>query len=147
MCASGSPAVRDTFSHSRRHVERARRYRLRLGLEYDDGTRAWRYGQTRDVSASGVLFEVLSEESRALRVNAPIEMTLMLPADIVGEVLSRVVCAGRIIRIVKARPSGRTHVAATIDLLPLERMDLPIALESLAGAQSHPAPRRSSIDE
>jgi hypothetical protein len=92
----------DTFSQSRECVGRARRYRLQLGLEYGGAMRERRCGRTHDVSASGALFEIELEDSLALRVNAPIEMTLMLPAG-GGVVVSRVVCTGRIARIVCGR--------------------------------------------
>lgn len=112
----------DTVSDSRQHVARARRYRLQLGVECRAGAYDWRTGQTRDVSASGVLFEIGSEELTELSVNAPIEITLMLPAG--GDVaMSRVVCSGRVARIVADQPGGRAHVAATIDRHRLERVD------------------------
>jgi hypothetical protein len=113
--------VSKTFSDSHGHVERARRYRLQLELEYHGGTREWRQGRTHDISSSGVLFDIKPEESVALRVNAPIEATLMLPADRHGIVVSRVVCTGRIARIVPGGPGGRAQVAATIDRYRLER--------------------------
>lgn len=111
----------DTVSGSRQHA-RAQRYRLQLGLECRAGTHDWRHGRTRDVSASGVLFEIGSEESGELSVNAPIEITLMLPAG-ASTAMSRVICVGRIARIVADQPGGRAHVAATIDRHRLERVD------------------------
>ena len=115
----------DTFSDSREYVERARRYRLQLGLEYGGAMRERRCGQTHDVSASGVLFEVGSEDSLVLKVNETIEMTLMLLTDD-GVVASRVICSGRIARIVPDQPGGHAHVAATIDRHRLARIDSPI---------------------
>jgi hypothetical protein len=113
--------VSDTFSDSREYVGRARRYRLQLGLESGVAMRERRCGQTHDVSASGVLFEVGSEDSRALKVNETIEMTLMLPTG-GGVVVARVICSG-IARIVPDQPGGRTHVAATIDRHRLARIE------------------------
>jgi hypothetical protein len=54
-------------------------------------------------------------------VNETIEMTLMLPTGD-GVVVSRVICSGRIARIVPDQPGGRTHVAATIDRHRLARV-------------------------
>ena len=108
---------------SRGHVDRARRYQLQLGLEYRADTPEPRYGHTHDVSVSGVLFEIESEELGALRVNASIEMRMMLPADRDGNVVSRVVCAGRIVRIVPGESGRGAHVAATIERHHLERVE------------------------
>jgi hypothetical protein len=115
--------VSDDLSASREHIERSQRYRLHLGMRYRGGDRKWQDGQTYDVSATGVLFDIASVESQSLRMNAPIEMTLMLPSIVAGLAVSRVVCTGRVVRLVALDSSGRVQVAATIDRHRLERVD------------------------
>ena len=66
--------------------------------------------QTRNVSASGVLFEMQD----ALRVGEHISFSLRMPGSIMGTMHDVLVdCTGRVVRCTKSQ--AQTQVAATID--------------------------------
>ena len=75
---------------------RAQRFELQIPLRYRaDGEGDWHRGTTRNISRSGVLFqgEDWAEPSTCL------EMTLLLPKDIIGvERAAEVVCRGTVTR-------------------------------------------------
>jgi hypothetical protein len=66
--------------------------------------------QTRDVSASGVLFEM----EDTLRVGEHITFSLRMPGDVLGTAHDVLVdCTGRVVRCSKSQ--AQTQIAATID--------------------------------
>ncbi len=66
---------------------------------------------TRDVSASGVFFEM----ETPLPVNTEIEFTLTLPREITHSQAIRVHCLGTVVRCESGETGGRSGVAAVID--------------------------------
>jgi hypothetical protein len=61
---------------------------------------------------------------RVPALNAVIEMNLIMPREIVGASATRVVCMGKIVRIVEATPPEMSPaLAATIVRYRLERSD------------------------
>ena len=80
----------------------------------------WLDGMTENISSSGVLFLA----DRALELNTPVEMNLIMPPQIVGSAATRVVCFGRVVRTVPPpTPDARAAVAATIAGYRLVRGD------------------------
>jgi hypothetical protein len=102
-------------------VELALRYRT-------SGERRWHEARTKNVSASGVLFEGEGIDTR-FEADAAIEMRLLMPAA-----TARAVCRGRVVRLV-ARGRQSTQVAATIDRYSLERVAT-IAIERTGQTRS-----------
>jgi len=91
------------ITHSFR--DRAARFKMQTSVRYRVvGDKAWRKGQTENISRSGVLFRV----ERALEPRAPIEMRLTLPVTLAGEAAASIVCLGRIVR------TGKTLRAFTL---------------------------------
>jgi len=95
-------------------VPRAWRYQMSFSIQYrpeKDGR--WHTGIAHNISASGVLFGE-TEGDECLEQNAPVEMELIIPSDLV-EGGTRVFCVGRVSRIVEP-PSLAKHrvIAATI---------------------------------
>jgi PAS domain S-box-containing protein len=79
---------------------RARRFNLHLPLRYRPvGEKGWRPGTTENISRSGLLFR--AEE--LLQLNAQLEISLVLPAEIAGLAATEVVCRGEVVRSVGAR--------------------------------------------
>jgi hypothetical protein len=107
-------------------VELALRYRT-------SGERRWHEARTKNVSASGVLFEGEGIDTR-FEADAAIEMRLLMPAEVVGPATARAVCRGRVVRLV-ARGRQSTQVAATIDRYRLERVAT-IAIERTGQTRS-----------
>ncbi len=70
----------------------------------------WLEGQTQNISSSGVLFSA----DRTVPPDAPIEMNLIMPPQIVGPSATRVVCFGRVARTIEPSAPGGPAVAATI---------------------------------
>jgi len=88
LCAKDSSA----------QTNRARRFSLQLPLRYRvRGERAWRRGETENISSSGVLFrgEIFVE------MNTALELCLTMPA-VNFEGAAEMVCRGRIVRSVRA---------------------------------------------
>jgi hypothetical protein len=103
-------------------VPRARRYQVTFAIEYRQRTeRRWQSGITHNVSASGVLFGESAGDGQ-LQLDAPVEMELVIPTDVLGGAATRVVCTGRVTRIIESRIVDKPRViAATISkyrLLP-----------------------------
>src|SRR5262249_39678045 len=89
---------------------RASRFPMRLPLRYRTGESEWLNATTVNISASGVLFVV----DHLLEQGTPIEMSLMMPREILGSRSSRVMCHGSIVRTVPIAEGGRLAMAATI---------------------------------
>jgi len=101
---------------------RAPRYPVTIEMRYRQGTHMpWLDGMTENISSSGVLFLA----DRALELNTPVEMNLIMPPQIVGSAATRVVCFGRVVRTVPPTPDARAAVAvaATIAGYRLVRGD------------------------
>ena len=65
---------------------------------------------TRNVSASGVLFEM----ANSLRVGERVDFSLRMPAGVLGTAHDVLVdCRGRVVRCSKSQ--AQSHIAATID--------------------------------
>ena len=91
---------------------RAPRFNLQLPLKYRPvGERAWRNGNTENISRSGMLFR--GEEM--IDPKAQLEINLVLPAEIAGLSAAEVVCRGEVVRTVKPeQPTMRPALAAKI---------------------------------
>jgi hypothetical protein len=84
---------------------------LRYRVLGDDN---WSYGMTVDISYTGILFRA----DRALQLQAPIEIELVLPADPDGR--GRVISKGSVKRLSSPDdPSRDRAVAVTIDAYEL----------------------------
>ncbi len=96
-------------------VPRARRYQVSFAIQYRQRTeRRWQSGITHNVSASGVLFGESSGDEQ-LQVDTPVEMELIIPTDLLGGASTRIVCTGRVTRIIECRIVDKPPViAATI---------------------------------
>lgn len=112
---------------------RARRFRLRLPLQYrGKPSEEWRSGTTENISLSGVLFRA----SEAVPPRSPIEFSLELPRRLSGPVPFRIVGKGHVVRL--ARPTlglGQARVATSFVQLML----------SPAGAMPFAAPPRRIV--
>ena len=103
----------DVRRHSMHQSPRAQRFPLQIVVCYRQGDLPWQKGQTLNISSSGVLFE-RDWRDRMLDPSAAIEMTLIMPPEIVGAATTRVVCVGRVVRTVAASGSdARPALAAT----------------------------------
>jgi hypothetical protein len=96
-------------------VPRARRYQVAFAIHYRQRRqRQWQTGVTQNVSASGVLFGEAAGD-QPLQLDAPVEMELTIPSEVSGGVVTRILCAGRVARIVDPGSSNQPRtVAATI---------------------------------
>src|SRR5262249_3022896 len=83
---------------------------MRLALRYRTGESEWLSATTVNISASGVLFVV----DHLMKQGTPIEMSLIMPRDILGGGSLCVICHGSIVRTVAAAEGGRPAMAATI---------------------------------
>jgi hypothetical protein len=103
-------------------VPRARRYQVTFAIQYRQRTeRRWQSGITHNVSASGVLFGQSAGDGQLL-LDAPVEMELIIPTDLLGGASTRVVCTGRVTRIIECRIVDKPRViAATISKYRLLR--------------------------
>jgi hypothetical protein len=96
-------------SHDGKEVRAAVRFPLTLPVVVLAGS-AEHTAQTRNVSASGVLFELRGP----LRVGETISFSLRMPGAILGTPHDILVdCRGRVVRCSKSQ--AQSHVAATID--------------------------------
>jgi len=76
---------------------RARRYAMAFAIQYRQGNRwRWQRGVTRNISASGVLFDE-GMSDRQLMIETPIDMQLILPSETVGHAAMRVFCVTRVV--------------------------------------------------
>ena len=80
-----------------RGSRRAPRYPIQTTLQYRlSGETTWSDGRTENISRSGLLFRA----GNLLEVNAPIEMSFVLPVEMAGEAAVKVSCRGRIVRAI-----------------------------------------------
>jgi len=94
---------------SGREVRCAVRFPVSLPVVIQAGSREHR-AQTRNVSASGVLFEMQT----VLKVGDSIEFNLRMPGPVLGTPHDVLVdCRGRVVRCSKRQ--AQTQIAATID--------------------------------
>ena len=109
--------AKDLFNHSMLtgEVQRARRYEVAFAIHYRQRRqRDWRSGMTQNISASGVLFGEAPGDGQ-LQLRAPLEMELTIPSNVPGGPVTRILCSGRVSRIVDPGTSdGPRSVAATI---------------------------------
>ena len=105
-------------------VPRARRYQVSFAIQYRQRTeRRWQSGITHNVSASGVLFGESAGDAQ-LQVDTPVEMELIIPTDLLGGACTRIVCTGRVTRIIECRIVDKPSIiAATISRYRLLRND------------------------
>lgn len=92
-------------------VPRARRLKVNLPLKYrPTGTEEWLEGKVLNISQTGLLFEATQE----LRYDADVELVLNMPEEITGQLNSRVLCQGYIVRAnsAKGSPGTLTQAAA-----------------------------------
>ena len=105
-------------------VPRARRYQVSFAIQYRRRKeRRWQSGITHNVSASGVLFGESAGDGQ-LQLDTPVEMELIIPTDLLGGACTRIVCTGRVTRIIEYRIVDKPPViAATISRYRLLRND------------------------
>ena len=112
-----SDGTKDRFKHSMLtgEVQRARRYEVAFAIQYRQRRRRhWRSGMTQNISASGVLFGEAPGDGQ-LQLRAPLEMELTIPSNVPGGPVTRILCSGRVSRIVDpGTGDGPRSVAATI---------------------------------
>jgi PAS domain S-box-containing protein len=88
---------------------RARRFNLQLPLRYRPlGEKSWRPGTTENISRSGLLFQA----QELLDLNAQLEISLVLPAEIAGLAATEVICRGEVVRSVEAQGQGMAPALA-----------------------------------
>ncbi|HMB82670.1 MAG TPA: ATP-binding protein [Terriglobales bacterium] len=88
---------------------RARRFNLQLPLRYRPlGEKSWRPGTTENISRSGLLFQA----RELLDLNAQLEISLVLPAEIAGLAATEVICRGEVVRSVEAQGQGMAPALA-----------------------------------
>src|SRR5262249_52102477 len=91
---------------------RATRFRMSLPLRYRSSeSDAWLDGTTENISATGVLFLV----EHLTAPGTSIEMSLLMPKEILRRFTSRVTCRGHIVQTVASAEIGRSAMAATIE--------------------------------
>ena len=105
-------------------VPRARRYQVSFAIQYRRRKeRRWQSGITHNVSASGVLFGESAGDAQ-LQVDTPVEMELIIATDLLGGASTRIVCTGRVTRIIECRIVDKPSViAATISKYRFLRND------------------------
>jgi hypothetical protein len=95
----------------------ARRFALQIPVRYRlRGEKAWRHGETENVSSSGVLFRTVA----AAETGASVELCLKLPvpnSEAAGEVL----CRGVIVRSLRPRNGDLPALAIRIQHFRLAR--------------------------
>jgi hypothetical protein len=102
-----SPAAGSHRSRRRSNwVPRARRLRVHLPLEYREvGTEKWHTGTVENISHSGVLFRA----SEVLTHDTDVELVFEMPEEITGQLNSRVLCKGYIVRAIRGPVSKGSH--------------------------------------
>ena len=89
-------------------IPRASRFSVQLEMRYRAaGDRQWRFGHTRNISRSGVLFSA----DAPLDPDTPVELVLVLPGTVAGEPTSRLRCSGQVVRTTGEQPP---YVAAAV---------------------------------
>ncbi len=87
---------------------RAKRFLLQVPLRYRvGGDRAWRDGQTENISSSGVLFR----SGSLAELSAAIEISFTLPVEI-SEGAAEVFCYGKIVRASSIAECENLHLLA-----------------------------------
>ena len=91
---------------------RAPGFPMRTRLRFrTPGEVEWMEGETRNISRSGVLFLA----SGLMDVNAPIEMSFVLPVEVGGRPGATVLCQGKVVRtILPATTDDSPAMAAKI---------------------------------
>jgi len=82
-----------------------------VAVKSAEGSFAQETGLCHDVSAKGIYFFMKTRPPQG----APIEFTVVLPAEVTLSDPLRVNCKGRVVRVVEETPVGSFGVAATID--------------------------------
>ncbi len=100
--------VRDTSQYT----VRAPRFPIQTSLQYrQEGESEWHAGVTINISRSGVLFRA----DKNVMPDAVLEMQIVLPAEVTGEVPARVFCRGPVVRTAPPDPlDNRPVLAAAI---------------------------------
>ena len=77
--------------------QRAVRFPIQTEIHYrPEGKAEWRTGETKNISRSGVLFNV----TELLAVNTALELMFPLPSEIGSEAGAMVLCRGHIVRTI-----------------------------------------------
>ena len=66
---------------------------------------------TDNISSAGCYFSLKEEPE----IGSKAELEITLPAQMAGTHAGRVLCQGKVVRVEKGQPKGRTGVACTID--------------------------------
>jgi PAS domain S-box-containing protein len=106
-----STSVVPSLEPVRGAARRAPRYTMQLPLQFRlVGESQWEPATTENISRSGVLFRT----KRRLSTAAQIEVQLMLPVEITGDLSVEVACEGEVVRMIDAAPAVPAGVAAKI---------------------------------
>jgi hypothetical protein len=112
-----------------------RRFSLQLPVTVSSaaGAENGAMAESRDLSSQGICFYC----EDALEANAPIEFTVILPAEITMSEPLRVRCTGTVVRVEHQRDPSRFAVAAAINSYEFVAEGEPRAM--LSGADAPPA--------
>jgi len=103
-------------------VARAPRYVLELALQYRArGTDEWMDGRTVNMSRSGVLFRGEQDCSP----NTILDMRIALPSELSGELQTRIVCRGYVVRKQATEAEIKPFLAARIRSYRFDRAKAP----------------------
>ena len=103
-------------------VARAERFVVELPVRYRAlGRPEWSYGLTRNISTTGLLFNVL----KPLDVDTPVEIEVAVPRPFVGHDHVRLTCTGHIVRGIRELDDS-SSLAATIASYRLLPTDDPL---------------------
>lgn len=103
-------------------VPRAERFVVELTVRYRAlGQPEWSYGLTRNISTTGLLFNVL----KPLDVDTPVEIEVAVPRPFVGHDHARLTCTGHIVRGIRELDDS-SSLAATIASYRLLPTDDPL---------------------
>ena len=92
-------------------TDRAARYVLKLPIQYRaGGTEDWHEGWTVNLSRSGVLFRAAQEFLR----DTTLDMRIALPAELTGDLETRILCRGAVVRKHSTQPEDKPMLAARI---------------------------------
>jgi hypothetical protein len=98
-------------------MQSAPRFPIKLPISVKSKTGEARQAETQNISANGVLFQVVDAE---MPVGSTVDFTISLPAEIVGaEMDVRLDCKGRVVR--NFEESGRHGVGVVIDEYRFDR--------------------------
>ena len=106
--------------------QRAVRFPIQTEIHYrPEGKAEWRTGETKNISRSGVLFNV----TELLAVNTALELMFPLPTEIGSEAGAMVLCRGRIVRTILPPSSDQFGLIAAVfsdyGLQPASRENTP----------------------